>query len=58
MTALVRSGLAIEFLHEFSVSGYHAYPSMTKHDDGWWRFDKHNDSIPQMFSIRATKGST
>ena len=58
VTALVRSGLAIEFLHEFSVSGYHAYPSMTKHDDGWWRFDKHNDSIPQMFSIRATKGST
>ena len=55
VTSLVRAGLSIEYLHEFSVSVYHAYPSMTKHDDGWWRFDKRNDSIPQMFSIRATK---
>ena len=55
VTALVRSGLTIEYLHEFSVSSYHAYPSMTQHADGWWRFDKRNDSIPQMFSIRATK---
>ena len=24
-------------------------------DDGWWRFTKHNESYPQIFSIRATK---
>ena len=55
VTALTKSGLAIEYLHEFPVSGYHAFPSMTKHDDGWWRFTKHNESYPQMFSIKATK---
>ena len=58
VTALVGSGLTIEFLHEFAVSSYRAYPGMTKHDDGWWRFDKNNDSIPQMFSIRAARDST
>lgn len=55
MTALLRSGLTIEFLHEFPVSGFHAYPTMRRSEDGWWRFPKHNDSIPQLFSIRATK---
>ena len=55
VTALIAAGLRIEFLHEFPISGYHAYPVMEQGDDGWWRFPKHNDSIPQMFSIRTTK---
>ena len=55
VTALIAAGLRIEFLHEFPISGYRAYPVMEQGDDGWWRFPKHNDSIPQMFSIRATK---
>ena len=30
------------------------YPVMERGDDGWWRLPKHNESFPQMFSIRAT----
>ena len=52
VTSLTRSGLAIEYLHEFPVSGYHAFPGMTRHDDGWWRFPERNDSFPQLFQSR------
>ena len=55
VTALVNTGLRIEFLHEFPFTCYQAYPIMEQDDDGWWRFPKHNDSFPQMYSIRATK---
>ena len=55
MTALTKSGLAIEYLHEFPVSFFNVFPTMTKHDDGWWRFTERNDSFPQIFSIKATK---
>ena len=55
VTALIESGLTIQFIREFPVSAYRVFPSMTKHDDGWWRFPKHNDSFPQLFSIKAAK---
>lgn len=55
VTALAKSGLTIEYLHEFPLSFYHAFPSMTKHEDGSWRFPEHNDSFPQLFSIKVTK---
>ena len=55
VTALIDAGLRIEFLHEFPFTCYQAYPVMERGDDGWWRLPKHNDSFPQMFSIRATK---
>ena len=52
---LIDAGLKIEFLHEFPFTCYQAYPVMERGDDGWWRFPKHNESFPQMFSIRATR---
>ena len=55
VTALVKAGLRIEFLHEFPFNSYRIWPVSERGDDGWWRFTKHNDSYPQMFSIRATK---
>lgn len=55
VTALTKSGLAIQFLHEFHVSAYQAFPSMSRHKDGWWRFPQHNDRFPQLFSIKALK---
>ena len=57
VSALTGAGLRIEFLHEFTFCGYRAFPNMELGQDGWWRFEKHNDSIPQMFSIRAAKDS-
>ena len=53
VTALISAGLRIEFLHEFAFCGYRAHRTMRRGADGWWRFPKRNDSIPQMFSIRA-----
>ena len=55
VTSLIDSGLRIEFLHEFPFTRYQAFPVMEKGDDGWWRFPDHNDSFPQLFSIRATR---
>ena len=55
VTALVDAGLRIEFLHEFPFCHYRALPNMVQGKDGWWRFPEKNSSIPQMFSIRATK---
>ena len=55
VTALIGAGLRIEYLHEFPFSSYRAFPMMKKDDDGLWRFPEHNDSLPQLFSIRATK---
>ena len=55
VTALAAAGLTIEFLHEFPFCYYQALPTMVQGEDGWWRFPEHNDSIPQMFSLRARK---
>ena len=55
VTALIDAGLVLEFLHEFPFTCYQAFPAMVKGEDGWWRFPEHNDSVPQLFSIRATK---
>ena len=55
VTSLIELGLKIEFLHEFPFTRYQAFPVMEKGDDGWWRFPDHNDSFPQLFSIRATR---
>ena len=55
VTVLVEAGLKIEFLHEFPYCYYQALPTMVQGADGWWRFPEKNDSIPQMYSIRATR---
>ena len=55
LNAIVGAGLRIEWLHEFAVSGYRAFPQMNRHDDGWWRLDDAHGTIPFLFSIKATK---
>ena len=54
VNAIIGAGLEIEYLNEFAVSEYRAFPQMSLHDDGW-RLDEHHGSIPFLFSIRATK---
>lgn len=53
--ALCGAGLVIESLTEFPFCAYRAFPHMVCGPDGWWRFPEKNDSIPQMFSIKARK---
>ena len=53
--ALIDAGLRIEFLHEFPFTCHQAHPVMERGNDGWWRLPRHNESFPQMFSIRASR---
>ena len=55
LTALLAAGLRLQFLHEFPFSNYRALPGMVRGADGWWRLPENNSSIPQIFSLRATR---
>ncbi len=55
VTALASTGLRITFLHEFPYSGYKQLPMMTRGEDGWWRLPEKAESVPLMYSIKATK---
>lgn len=55
VTALINSGLEIQFLHEFPFS-FHRYLScMIEDKDGWWRLPNGDERVPFMFSIMAKK---
>ena len=56
ISALIDSGLHIEFFHEFpfSVEPWWS-PLMEEAATDTFRLIKHGDSIPLMFSIKATK---
>ncbi len=56
LNAILDAGLRIQFFHEFAHSGYKAFSCMEKGRDGWWRLTSHNDSVPQLFSLKATNG--
>ena len=55
VTALIDSGLRIDFLHEQQFAEYHAFPACVGNGKGHWRFDEHPERLPLMFSIKATK---
>ena len=55
LNSLISAGLTIEFFHEFHFAGYRALPMMEKGEDGWWRLKEGRDSVPLMFSLKATK---
>ncbi len=56
INSLISAGLRIEYLHEFADCMYEHRSFLTKHDDGMWRYDAAPNSIPLMFSLKATKG--
>jgi 2-polyprenyl-3-methyl-5-hydroxy-6-metoxy-1,4-benzoquinol methylase len=55
LNSLISAGLAIDYLHEFPFTEYQALPMMKQGDDGWWRLPEHVESVPLMFSLKATK---
>ena len=55
VTSLISAGLRIEFLHEFPFAQWQAYPMMERGEDGWWRLPEHEESVPLLFSLKATK---
>jgi SAM-dependent methyltransferase len=55
LNAIISAGLSIDFLHEFSVSPEAFRPGMERGPDGVYRLKEHGESIPLLFSIKATK---
>ena len=55
LNSLISAGLTIKFFHEFHFSGYRALPMMEKGEDGWWRLPEGQESVPLVFSLKATK---
>jgi SAM-dependent methyltransferase len=55
INALIGAGLRIEFVHEFPFTTYKSHAWLTQGDDGLWRYEAVPNSIPLMFSIRATR---
>jgi SAM-dependent methyltransferase len=55
LNALLEAGLRIEFVHEFPYCFYQSHPFMVQGADGWWRLPEHQESVPLVFSLKATK---
>lgn len=53
--ALLGAGLRIEAFHEHDFTVYQPFDAMEKGNDGYWRLTEHAESIPLMFSLRASK---
>ncbi len=57
VTALVDSGLKIEFVHEFPFTVYDQFPGLLEENkDGYWVFKDRGIDVPLLFSLKATKG--
>ncbi len=55
LTALIAVGLRLDYLHEFAQAHYRRYPSLVRGEDGWWRWPSPEQTLPMLFSLRATK---
>ena len=55
VTALIDAGLRIDFLHEFPFTTEEFFPSCVAGPEGSFRLDKHDGSVPLLYSIKATK---
>jgi SAM-dependent methyltransferase len=55
VNALIKSGLEIQFIHEFPFSFHKYIPCMVLGEDGWWRLPDGDERIPFMLSIMAKK---
>ncbi|WP_433262034.1 class I SAM-dependent methyltransferase [Actinosynnema sp. CS-041913] len=55
VTALVRAGLRVDFLHERDFSLFQAYPALRREANGEYRFPAGHPRLPLLYTIRATK---
>lgn len=58
LNSLIKAGLRIDFLHEFSFCTYEMLPGlMERGEDGLWRLKENDGSLPLMFSLKAVKAT-
>nr|MBN1229178.1 class I SAM-dependent methyltransferase [Anaerolineae bacterium] len=55
VNTLISAGLRIEWLHEFPFSVCSLLPCMEEFEPRYYRLTEHGQSIPLMFSIKASK---
>ena len=55
INALIKADLRIDFFNEFNYSSYKALPFLIEGEAGRWYLPENRDSVPMMFSIKATK---
>jgi len=55
LTSLIDAGLRIEFLHEFPFSTERHFGFMEAGADRMYRLTRYGDSVPLMYSVKATK---
>jgi 2-polyprenyl-3-methyl-5-hydroxy-6-metoxy-1,4-benzoquinol methylase len=55
INSLIRQGLRIEFLNEYSYSPYDCFSNTVKGADGNYRIKGFEDVLPMMYSIKASK---
>lgn len=53
INAVLKAGLKIEFLHEFSRAFWKVNNDFVKDSDGWWLHPKYVDKLPMTFSLKA-----
>jgi SAM-dependent methyltransferase len=57
VTALVRAGMRVEFLHEFEFDAFGRWEMLERQDDGTYRFPAGRPRVPMIFSLRASLAS-
>jgi SAM-dependent methyltransferase len=55
LTALLGAGLRLEFVHEFPYAHYQRFVALRQRDDGYWHWSDARNTMPLLFSVRATK---
>jgi SAM-dependent methyltransferase len=55
VSALIREGLRLEFLHEHPFTVYQALPFLERREDGYWHPPSSVPRVPLLFSLRAVK---
>jgi SAM-dependent methyltransferase len=55
VNAIIKSGLQMEFLHEFAKAPFQSFPFLKQADDGYWIYDNPEVQLPLVYSIKATK---
>ena len=55
INSLIDAGLRIDFFNEFPFTTWRALPFLKEQEDGRWVLPSHQESMPLMFSLKATK---